>query len=116
MRNIHKQNCPFFINTTWVNEQSSQPKVVNDCAPKRSVMLQMEAFNRMQGLQMSFEQQRNKTGKHTEIIVKMAQAFDTMVKNVFTKYLQIPNDEILQIDVMEGETCEERKEEHQTGS
>jgi hypothetical protein len=103
-----KSQCPFYIGTTWVNEENTQPKIVNDCAPKRSVIMQTETFNRMLGLQISFEEQRNKFGTNTDVIVRMAQTFNTMVQEVFMKHLQIPYEDVLQIE--SEENCEEQKE------
>ena len=106
-----KSLCPFYLETTWVNEQKTQPMVAKDCAPKRSVILQSELMNRMLGMQISFEEQRNNFGTNTDVIVKMAQAFNTMVREVFMKHLQIPYEDILQIE--SEENCEEQEEQRE---
>jgi DNA-binding XRE family transcriptional regulator len=54
----------------------------------------------MQGLQMAFDQQRNADTVNVKLTVKMAQYFNTMVKEIFMKHLKLPYDEIevLQIE------------------
>jgi hypothetical protein len=107
-------NCPFYMQTTWLDEKSGQPKICNDCAPKRSLMLQVEDFNRMQGLQRAFDEQRNKTAINTDIIVQMAMRFNTMVKEVFMKHLEIPYEDVMQIELAEEseENCEKQEIPH----
>jgi hypothetical protein len=51
--------CPFFINTLWQDDESSVPKTLNDCAPKRNTMLLMEYSARAIGIQQDYEHQRN---------------------------------------------------------
>lgn len=108
-----KSTCPFFIETTWVNQEKTQPTIIKDCAPKRSVLMQSEAFHRMIGLQSSFEEQRNKFGTNTDVIVRMAQTFNTMVQEVFMKHLQIPYDNIMQIESEENCDVEEQEEQRE---
>lgn len=101
------KTCPFYFSTTWLNEKTDQPKIINDCTSKRSLILQIEAFNRMQGLQIDFEQQRNKNTGNTDVVLKMAQAFNKMMENL-TANLQIPYENLVQIE--EGEICDGKKE------
>ena len=53
------QTCPNFMETTWTADNLPGPKIVCDCAPKRALILQIEAFNRMLGLQQAAEKERN---------------------------------------------------------
>ena len=54
--------CPNFIQN-WFNpdETHNESYLVNDCAPKRQVLMQMQYFNRSIGVQKALEQQRNVT-------------------------------------------------------
>jgi len=67
-----KKRCPHFVETKWMNEERDQPFYLEDCAPKRSLFLQIEAFNRMRGVQKSFEEERNYQHKNLQLIMAMA--------------------------------------------
>jgi len=63
------ERCPFYVETVWnPNNGDGRPTVVKDCAPKRSVLLQMEAHNQMIGLQAASEQERNKIHNILEVV------------------------------------------------
>ncbi len=84
--------CPHFIQTVWTDKKSAQPKVIDDCAPKRSVLLQIDAFNRMLGLQQSFEQERNLQHGMLKVMGEVANIDITPLIDA------IPDAEILQIE------------------
>ena len=50
--------CPFYLQTTWIND-SGTPKVIQDCAHKRAVILLMEQNSRIIGVQQASEMERN---------------------------------------------------------
>jgi len=54
-----KGNCPNYMETVWINEQSSKPKILEDCAPKRSVFMLMEMYNHIMGLKKYSCETRN---------------------------------------------------------
>lgn len=110
--------CPFAVQTTWLNEKDGQPKVVQDCAPKRSVIMQTEMFNRLLGLQIDYEEQRNKSAENTNVILKMAEAFSKSVKHM-SEHLQVPYDEMVLIEDLtesEDENVEKRNEQDVSSS
>ena len=89
----YKQNCPHFIQTMWGDKKSPQPKLVNDCAPKRAVILQIDAFNRMLGLQQAAEQERNLQHGMLKVMAEVAK-----IDSVLPLIDAIPDAEILQIE------------------
>jgi hypothetical protein len=92
--------CPFYLETTWAPEGSMQPKLIKDCAPKRSLLLQLEGTSRIVGIQKDFEEQRNKHSENTQVMLHMAQAFDHSLKGI-AKQIDIDYDGILQIELVE---------------
>ncbi len=89
----YKENCPHFIQTMWGDTKSVQPKIINDCAPKRAVILQIDAFNRMLGLQKAHEQERNLQHGMLKVMAEVAQ-----IDSVLPLIDAIPDAEILKIE------------------
>ena len=54
-----RKTCPHYMQTTWSSKDRQVPKTVDDCSHKRGLILQIEAFNRMLGLQQACESERN---------------------------------------------------------
>jgi len=56
-------NCPNFIESWWtpVGPGENQPKLVSDCAPKRTFLMIQDLSNRLTGLQSSHEELRNES-------------------------------------------------------
>lgn len=52
--------CPNYLANVFQNVRESQPVMVHDCAPKRTLLMVQELFNRQIGLQAAVEQTRNK--------------------------------------------------------
>lgn len=52
-------NCPNFMYTTWVNKEESMPKVLDDCAPQRTVLMLMDMHNHIMGMKEYASQTRN---------------------------------------------------------
>lgn len=73
----YRHNCPHYIETTWMpHDESRPPKVIKDCAPKRSLLLQLELHSKLEGMIVASNQERNMnhlvlTGIH-EAIEKQA--------------------------------------------
>jgi len=53
------EKCPFFIQTVWSEKGQHEPKILEDCAPRRNTILLMDYSNRALGIQQDYEQQRN---------------------------------------------------------
>lgn len=86
----YKESCPFFIETTWTPVQGDgQAKTHKDCAPKRSVLLQMEMFNTIGGLHRASNQERN---SHNRVL-------KTLLR--FIPGIQI-EDDIEKVEAIEG--------------
>ena len=77
--------CPNFIQN-WFNpdETHNESYLVNDCAPKRQVLMQMQYFNRSIGVQKALEQQRNVT---LQVISK----FNEMIDRANERLRELPN-------------------------
>jgi hypothetical protein len=67
----YKDKCPFYIQTTWSKDGEPTPRVVEDCTPKRSMILIMEMSNRFLGLQQATEQERNMQHRVVEKLIQM---------------------------------------------
>jgi len=51
--------CPNYIETVWNKEGDIQPQIVRDCAPKRTLLMLQELYNRTFGLQQQVNQCEN---------------------------------------------------------
>jgi|AZIF01.1.fsa_nt_gi hypothetical protein len=65
-----RQKCPNYIMTSWREEKTGNVKSLEDCAPKRTLMLMQDLFNRVVGLQQANEEQRNKSNDLTEALAQ----------------------------------------------
>ena len=91
----YKENCPFFMETLWApHEGSSQPKTVKDCAPKRSLILQMETFAMIQGLHTASNQERNL--QHNVLTALSIMAPDNPLLKAFEKIEDAPVVELIE--------------------
>ncbi|MHC4757101.1 MAG: hypothetical protein ACYTE8_00430 [Planctomycetota bacterium] len=69
----YKERCPNFLKTTWSpHDTQGTPVLMNDCAPKRSVLMQMEVTNRVLGLQKDVEEDRNAQRANLLAMAEMA--------------------------------------------
>lgn len=51
--------CPNYIETFWHEKNNPQPKLVKDCAPKRTLLMLQEMYTRMFGIQQQINQAEN---------------------------------------------------------
>jgi hypothetical protein len=86
------ENCPFFIQTIWTKQGSHQPKVLDDCSPRRNTILLMSYTERAIGIQKDYEEQRN---KYEEVLEKLGEVFNEMQRrnDMLEKTLQITDEE-----------------------
>lgn len=61
-----KGACPNYIQTTWINEQDNTPKIVEDCAPQRTVRMLMDMHSHLMGYKQYACQTRNKLNELTK--------------------------------------------------
>lgn len=63
--------CPNYIETLWKKEGELQPQIVKDCAPRRTLLMVQELYNRFFGLQGQVNQLENETcslrAAHTQL-------------------------------------------------
>ena len=67
------KKCPNYIETWWKPQMvggESQPVLVCDCAPKRTLMMIQELHNRLLGVEKSQEELRNET-VWTEVVASV---------------------------------------------
>jgi len=67
-----RKSCPHYMQTTWSSKDRAVPKTVDDCSHKRALILQIDAFNRMLGLQQAAEGERNMTHKLLVAVAEVA--------------------------------------------
>ena len=77
------EHCPNFKQTWWTSKEG-EPKMVNDCAPIRTLIMMQELHTRLIGLQAAQEQQRNES-------VKIMDAFSRIL-------IEARNDQIKRIE------------------
>jgi hypothetical protein len=54
-----QKNCPNYCESFWKPEDTNQQKLVCDCAPRRTMLMIQDIFNRIICMQQSQEQSRN---------------------------------------------------------
>lgn len=54
----NRTECFNFVETWW-KPLEGQPKLVGDCAPRRTMLMVQDLYNRLIGLQQASEQERN---------------------------------------------------------
>jgi hypothetical protein len=58
-----EKECPNFMESWWQEGGQGQPKIIQDCVPKRILIQQQTEVNRMFALQQAVEQMRNRLEK-----------------------------------------------------
>lgn len=53
------EKCPNYIETLWDEKDAVQPKIIKDCAPKRTLLMLQELYNRTFALQTQINQAEN---------------------------------------------------------
>ncbi len=70
--------CPNYIETFWQEEGNPQPVLIKDCAPKRSLLMLQELYNRTFGMQQQINQSENEVGQMRGAITKLFEAIKYM--------------------------------------
>jgi hypothetical protein len=86
------------MTTTWASKDRQVPKTVNDCSHKRGLILQIEAFNRMLGLQQASESERNTQHKLLIAVAEVAK---------HTPTLQITDEDFVDADIKQIEATKD---------
>jgi len=55
----YKEKCPNYIRSGWKPENSTEIKYIEDCAPKRTMLMIQELYNRLIGVEKAQEEMRN---------------------------------------------------------
>jgi len=56
-------NCPYYMETVWINEKDNTPKILKDCCHKRSVTMLMDIHNQLTGIKQYASQTRSTLDK-----------------------------------------------------
>lgn len=84
----YQHNCPHYIETTWMpHDESQSPKVIRDCAPKRSLILQLELHSKLEGMIVASNQERN---INHQVLVSIHEAIE-LQKYPMIEMTPIPN-------------------------
>jgi len=75
-----KGNCPNYIETFWHEEGQAQPTLVKDCAPKRTLLMLQDLYNRCYGMQVQINQAEGEVSKQRCAITKLFEAIQYMQK------------------------------------
>lgn len=62
-------HCPNYIESWWQPQEGGKPILVQDCAPKRQILMLQDIFNRLLALQQVNEQQRNENNEVNKAFV-----------------------------------------------
>jgi len=84
--------CPNYIESFWTKTGESQPILVKDCAPRRTVLMCQELVNSNIGLQQANEKMRNKAGRVLDVLEGAMQR--TSLQDVDSPIKQIEGGEI----------------------
>lgn len=66
--------CPNYIESFWLKTGESQPTLVRDCAPRRTLLICQELINSNIGLQQANEKMRNKAGRVLDVLEEAMQS------------------------------------------
>ena len=73
--------CPNYIETLWHKKDEPQPVVVKDCAPKRSLLMIQELYNRNFALQQQASQSEAELFEVRTAMTKLFEAIRYMEEN-----------------------------------
>ncbi len=83
-----KEECPHYMQTTWMNEKG-EIAVVDDCTPRRTLILIQELVQSNIGVQQSNEQLRNEnkllTDNFKKVILTLKHAANKELDNGTSK-------------------------------
>jgi len=66
--------CPNYIETLWHEKDEPQPLIIKDCAPRRTLLMMQELYNRTFSLQQQINQGENEIGNMRASITKLYEA------------------------------------------
>ena len=94
-RKMGFDECPNYIETLWHEQGSAQPTIVHDCAPRRSLLMVQELYNRTFGMQQQINQAETEMGQVRgslnlliEALRYMEKHIDKDVKTRYVRHLQ----------------------------
>ena len=84
------KECPNYIETIWQEEGNPQPKIVKDCAPRRSLLLLQELCNKSFALQKQTSQMEGEIGQFTGLFTELLSSIE--YKKIDPSFLLIEGD------------------------
>ena len=70
--------CPNYIETMWEENGNPQPVLIKDCAPRRSLLMLQELYNRTFGLQQQISQQEKEISETRVAVSRLFEAIKYM--------------------------------------
>lgn len=74
-KSMGHDECPNYIETLWHEQGNTQPRIVKDCAPKRTLLMLQELHSKVFALQQQVVQQE---GQILEFRSGISQLFSTI--------------------------------------
>jgi hypothetical protein len=70
--------CPNYIETLWHEKDNAQPVIIKDCAPKRTLLMVQELYNRTYGLQVQISQGEKEIGEMRTAVTRLLEMIKYM--------------------------------------
>jgi hypothetical protein len=81
----NEKECPNFIETYWIENDTGNKKKINDCSPKRVLLNQMAMQSRFELVQQALEQSRNEYSELSSYLKTLIQMSKTVLSNNLKK-------------------------------
>jgi len=65
--------CRDYVEAKWVDDETQEVKIIEDCATRRNYFMLVELKNRLIGVQKASEQERNKMHDLTQVMCKVVE-------------------------------------------
>lgn len=81
-----ERECPNYVETWWVSEDSSVPKMVKDCSPKRILLQQQQLQINLQQVQASLCESRNEYHRLAGYLKSLVETSQKVIQQQEKKY------------------------------
>lgn len=92
------KECPFYVESWWIETGKEVPKQVKDCHTKRSSLQQAELHSRMIAMQQSQEQLRNRLSNIENLLAQLIAQSKEFLLEEKEKSLKLDNNEYKKIE------------------
>ena len=84
------EKCPNYCENIWQNGQTQEVKIIKDCSPKRQLIQSQHNNTRIEWLQASIEQLRNKTEKLESSLNTLICQSEMVIRAIEHKFVRYP--------------------------